>query len=531
LTSTVTSDGPPDKTSGETVDGLSGQAAGETADTARAGEPAMRSTLIGAELLNWSDLRPVDGRPATGGSVAAALLGAVLTEGDSVLVAGPHSLDLLEQVADRAASVDVLVRSAPDAEEIAERLADRPVRVFCGALDRFTPGHGEQSGEQSYDVVVALDGLPRLVGTDSRALTWTEALSALRERLAPAGRLLLAAGNPFGIERLLEADVTATLPRDDAWPRELGGSLEAPAGLQAVRTAVQSVGLDISTAYAVYPELTDAKVAFADATGPLAGTVIARAVAARFTGPTLTDPYRTAQDAVAAGLGNQLAAGWFLVTGAASLPEVLPADALPEGPGQLLEETLLAALRLDDHVALRRAVTGYVDWLRDQDAATAASAALDNLLSDGTSYRVFDKAWVPAASSGGSDEGPGDALVVRQLARFVRRSLEAGVRQPWTVGSSPRELRPRRAARGALTGDAELGQTVADSDQAVRPQGSAEQLVTIARLSHELSEANAQVVWFDDQLQKVRRSRPYRIGLAVMNPARVVYRRLHPGIR
>jgi hypothetical protein len=531
LTSTVTSDGPPDKTSGETLDGRSDSAAGGTADPARNGEPAMRSTLIGAELLNWSDLRPVDGRPATGGSVAAALLAAVVTEGDSVLVAGPHSLELLEQVADRAASVDVLVRSAPDAEEIAERLADRPVRVFCGALDRFTPGHGEQS----YDVVVALDGLPRLVGTDSRALTWTEALSALRERLAPAGRLLLAAGNPFGIERLLEADVTAALPRDDAWPRELGGSIEAPAGLQAVRSAVQSAGLDVNTAYAVYPELIEARVAFADATGPLAGTVIARAVATRFTGPTLTDPYRTAQDAVAAGLGNQLAAGWFLVTGAvtgtASLPEVLPADALPPGPGQLLEETLLAALRLDDHVALRRAVTGYADWLRDQDAATAASAALDNLLSDGTSYRVFDKAWVPAASSGGSDEGPGDALVVRQLARFVRRSLEAGVRQPWTVGSSPRELTARLASMATITVDEELWQTVADSDQAVRPQGSAEQLVTIARLSHELSEANAQVVWFDDQLQKVRRSRPYRIGLAVMNPARVVYRRLHPGIR
>src|SRR5215216_6328841 len=101
----------------------------------------MRSRLVGAELLNWSDLDPSDGCPATGGPVAAALLDAVLTDTATVLVAGPHSLELLEQVADRAGAVDVLVRSAPDAEEIAVRLADRPVRVFCGALNRFAPGH------------------------------------------------------------------------------------------------------------------------------------------------------------------------------------------------------------------------------------------------------------------------------------------------------------------------------------------------------------------------------------------------------
>src|ERR1700704_3459569 len=94
------------------------------------GEPLARSVLIGRESLNWSDLRPEDGRPATGGAVAAALLDAVLTDADSVLIAGPHSLELIEQIAGRVAAVDVLVRSAPDAEEIAAQLAELPVRVF-----------------------------------------------------------------------------------------------------------------------------------------------------------------------------------------------------------------------------------------------------------------------------------------------------------------------------------------------------------------------------------------------------------------
>jgi hypothetical protein len=496
------------------------QASDQAFDQAPESEPVMRSTMVGAEMLNWSDLEPTDGRPATGGPVAAALLDAALTESDSVLVAGPHSLELIEQVAGRVAAVDVLVRSAPDAEEIAAALVDRPVRVFCGALDRFDSGHGEKS----YDVVIALDGLPRLVGPDTPVLTWTDALAALRDRLGPTGRLLLAAANPFGIERLLQPDVTATLPRDEAWPRDVTGSVEAPAGLRAIRAAVESTGLSLSRVYAIYPDLMEARIGLTDATGPLAGALVARAVAGRFTGPALMDPYRTAQDAVAAGLGNELAAGWFLVVGTTSLPEVLAADALPEEPGELLEETLLAALRVDDHLALRRAISGYADWLRSQDVATAAIAAPDNLLSDGTSYRVFDEA-APATLGGG------DALLLNQLARFVRRSLNAGVRQPWVVGATARSVTARLASMAGITVDDRLWQTVSGGDDLVQPNAYAEQSATIARLSQELMEAQAQVDWTEYTLHRLRRSHAYRLGRAMLNPARAVYNRVHHRIR
>ncbi|MDX6261203.1 MAG: hypothetical protein QOH84_2891, partial [Kribbellaceae bacterium] len=60
----------------------------------------------------------------------------------------------------------------------------------------------------------------------------------------------------------------------------------------------------------------------------------------------------------------------------------------------------------------------------------------------------------------------------------------------------------------------------------LRPQGQAEQLATIARLSQELADANEQATWFESQLDGIRRSRPYRIGHAVLNPARVVVKRL-----
>jgi hypothetical protein len=465
--------------------------------------------MIAGEMLNWSDLHPEDGRPAIDGPAPAALLDEVLRPTDSVLVAGPHSIELLAHLASQVASVDVLVRSAPDAEEIADQLEEHRVRVFCGSLDRF----GSEHGESSYDAVVALDGLPRLVGPDTPVLTWTDALASLRARLAPEGRLLVAAENAFGVERLIQPDVTATVPRNEAWPRDVAGSVEAPAGLKAVHAAVGG------TVYSVYPTLIEPAVALTDAAGPLAGPAAGRVVAERYAGPTSTDPYRLVQDAFAAGLGAELAPGWYFVVGAAELPPAFPAGAVPAGPGVLLEESLLAALKIDDQAALRRTVPGYVSWLLEQDAEVAAVASADNLLVDGTTYKVF---------AGGRElvSGSGEALVVGQLARFVRRSLEAGSRAPWAVGGTARGLTALLASMAGITVTEALWASVAGGNAPVQPVGHAEQLATIARLSQELADANAQASWFESQLDGIRRSRPYRIGQAVLNPARVVVKRI-----
>ncbi|MFC5265296.1 hypothetical protein ACFPJ1_24565 [Kribbella qitaiheensis] len=464
--------------------------------------------MVGAEMLNWSDLTPLNGRPATGGRVPAALLDAVLKPTDSVLVAGPHSLDLLEQVVGATASVDALVRSAPDAEEIAARI---PGRVYCGALDRF-------SSEDAYDVIVALDGLHRLVGPDTPVLTWFDALAALRKRLAPEGRLLLAAENSFGIERLIQPNL-ATVANDQAWPRDLFGSVEPPAGLKAVQDALGTS----ATTYAVYPDLADPSVALTGTDTPLAGVTIARAVASRYTGPMMSDPYRLMQDAIAAGLGTELAPGWYFVIGAADVPDVLPGDAVPTGSGILLEEYLLDALRVDDQAAIRRTVPGYVSWLLAQDTEIASIASADNVIVDGTSYQVF--------GDGEPVEGRGEALVVSQLARFVRRSLEAGSRQSWTVGESTRGLTALFASMAGITLTEALWASVAPGNKQPQPVGSAEQVATIARLTKELSEAATQAIYFERQLSSIRRSRAYRIGIAVMNPAKVVVRRARRRVR
>ncbi|GAA1590987.1 hypothetical protein GCM10009789_51120 [Kribbella sancticallisti] len=454
--------------------------------------------MVGAEMLNWSDLHPVDGRAAAGGPAPAALMDAVLKPTDKVLVVGPHSLALLKQVAATVSAVDILVRSAPDAEQIAATIEGR---VFCGAIDRF-PETG------LYDVVVALDGLPRLVGPDTATLSWLDALALLKARVAPRGRLLVAAANAFGVERLLQPDVTATVPRDEDWPRDLAGSVQPPPGLKAVTAALGMPAMACS----VYPDLTEAQVALVDPTGPLTATTIARTMADRFGGPALLDPYRLAQDSVAAGLGAELAPAWYFVVGAPA-PKVLPAGAVPQGPGVLLEELLLAALRIDDQAAIRRTVPAYVTWLASLDMDTAAIASADNVIVDGRSFRLFGAA-EPVAGG-----------VVGQLARFVRRSLEMGSRFPWPA--DPQELTARLASMAGITVREQY--FVAYSN--VEPVGSAEQLATIARLSQELADANERASWFESQLDGIRRSRPYRIGHAVLNPARVILKRARRAAR
>jgi hypothetical protein len=161
-------------------------------------------------------------------------------------------------------------------------------------------------------------------------------------------------------------------------------------------------------------------------------------------------------------------------------------------------------------------VPGYVDWLRSLEVAALASP--DNVLVDGTSYRLF-------AESEPVD-GSGDALVVGQLARFVRRSLAAASREPWAVGSDARDLTARLASMAGIAVTEELWASVADSNEPVVPTGYAEQQATIVRLAEELADASAQASWFESQLDGIRRSRPYRIGQAVLNPARVVVKRV-----
>lgn len=496
-------------------------------------------------MLNWSDLHPGDARPAAAGPAATALLAATLQPEDSVLIAGPHAADLIAAVAAQVASVDLLVRSAPDAEELAELLSGTKGEVFCGSVDRFavdervggTPdgarggeapdgagdvstddgaageGVARQGAGGGYDVIVALDGLDRLVGPDTAQLSWAERLRRLQARLASGGRLLLGAENSFGFQRLVQPDITAALPRDEDWGRDVAD--RAPAGLKPLTAALEAAGIaDAGTAgtagavqtYAVFPSLTQADVALGAVDG-LAGVVAARAVASRNDGPVLMDPYRLVLDAAAAGLGLELAPAWYFVIGAGA-PAVLPEGVVPAGEGVLLEEQLLTALRCDDQAELRRVIPEYVGWL-----AAGGGGSPDNVILDGASYRLFGERQ--------------ELDVVEHLARFARRTLESGSRQPWPAAADPHALTARLAAMAGIT----VPEQEFTPDEVIRPRGSAEQLATVARLADELAHASARAILFEGTVSGIRRSLPYRVGHAVLNPARVIRRRLRRVLR
>ncbi|TDD50624.1 hypothetical protein E1263_30800 [Kribbella antibiotica] len=440
--------------------------------------------MVGGEMLNWSDLHPADARPAAGGPAAVSLLAAALRAGDAVLVAGPHAAVLYADLVAVAESVDILVRSAPDAEELAETLGNAKTQVYCGSLDRFETS-------ETYDLIVALDGLERTVGPDTESLPWSEALSKLTTRLAPNGRLLLGATNSFSVNRMIQPDITAALPRDEDWGRAVNDT--APAGLKALQAELQGqiVG--------VYPSLVEADVMAGDNL-QLTAARAARVVAERNSGPTLLDPYRVVMDAAHAGLLVELAPAWYVAVGV----EV----SIESAAGELVEERLLAALRVDDQLALRREVVAYVEWLRTAPKTGAA----DNVIVAGTSYRLF--------------EGDGGGTIEEHLARFARRALESGSRQPWPVGGDAQALTARLAAM--------VGLTVSDvpgTAEVLRPLGSAEQLATVARLADELAHSSARAILFQGTINGIRKSVPYRLGHAMLNPARVVRRRLKRALR
>ncbi|MBP2354359.1 hypothetical protein JOF29_005469 [Kribbella aluminosa] len=504
-----------------------------------------RSNLIGGEMLNWSDLHPGDARPAAAGPAATALLAAALTPEDAVLLAGPHAAELVEAVASQVASVDLLVRSAPDAEELADLLTTTKAQVFCGSLDRFPLGEadaargagaakgvsGAGAAGSGYDVVVALDGLERLVGPDTAGFSWAEGLERLVGLLRPGGRLLLGATNSFGFERLIQPDITAAIPRDEDWGRNAAD--RPPAGLKPLTTVLQAAlgtaGVSRPAAgtcetsadvpdlggagageatrgggvrvYGVFPSLVQAEVAFTSVDG-FAGVVAAQAVAARNDGPVLMDPYRVVLDAAEAGIALELAPAWYYVIGAEP-PTVLPEGVVPEGDGVLLEEHLLTALRCDDQAELRRVIPQYVAWL-----GAGGAGSPDNVILDGGSYRLFGERQ--------------DLDVVGHLRRFAGRVLAGGGRVPWPAAADAHQLTGRLAAMAGIT----VPEPEFTPDEVVRPRGSAEQLQTVARLADELADASARAILFEGTVSGIRRSRPYRVGHAVLNPARVVRRRI-----
>ncbi|MEU8247042.1 hypothetical protein [Nonomuraea sp. NPDC048916] len=392
--------------------------------------------LIGGEMLLWSDADDAIDWRGSGLELVRRLLPAEGAEG-RVLLAGPHPQVLVDAVAARASSAAVLVRSYPDACAIGERHPS--LTVHCGRLRALT-------GEEPYDLVLALDGLRRTCSAEEPPPSWQASLDALTALVAPGGRLVLAVANDLGIDRFVEARPPDREGGDGQWEPH-GFDPSHPSGAGRLDRALESAGLAVDRCYAAYPghrtprALLGRELLAQDLPEALTVPLGARG------GDTMrvADPLRLSRLAFRHGLGEQLAPLWLAVAtrpgdaGDVELPpglievgravhEVTRAAIrrLPGGAGRpiprgrVVEEMLVEACAREDVRAVRELLAKLADWVTDGGDATA-----DNLVWDGEHFAAVIPMPVPATA-------PVARIVLcRILWRFAVRLLAAGHHHPW----------------------------------------------------------------------------------------------------
>jgi hypothetical protein len=279
--------------------------------------------LIGGELVACPDTAAT----VAGGEALRELVERAVPASAHVLVAGPHRHGLVDRLAERNDRVTCLVRSRPDAEELARRHAGSPVpvTVLCGALDKLS-----RDITGSYDAIIAAGGLGGLGSPDGSPLTWAERLARLTDLLAPGGTLVLGVENELGVHRLVAAE-----PREPSEPCEQPD----PADL---------AGLAVDRCYAAYPEpalptvllsaeLLEGRQDRHGLPALLVSAALSGDLGAAGRPPLLADPRRLAASALARGLGAALAPGWIVVARRGLVAGELPLGLGADGAGAAAE--------------------------------------------------------------------------------------------------------------------------------------------------------------------------------------------------
>nr|WP_296064050.1 hypothetical protein [uncultured Actinoplanes sp.] len=436
------------------------------------------TTLIGAEMLLWSDLDATHGPAPAGGAALRCLLPAV---SGRTLVAGPHAADLLDALAAACPELTVLVRGVPDASSLTARYAGHPgVTVLCGSLEKL-------AAVPAYDTVVALDGLDRLVSAESEDLSWGETLALLAGVLRPSGRLLLAVENMFGLHRLVSLPAS---PADTDWVVAGEHDPSRPASPSRLRSHLASAGLSMVHDHAAYPGVLAGR-AFLD--DPGLGGFLAATLSTAVTATTdvLTDPRRLVTGALRSGLAADLAPAWIVLAGKGSAGEPswpdaviasasgdvreirLPAPDLPRG--RTLEDLLLAACQRRDLPSVRELLTA---WLAGPAAGVPAGQVIVGPCGDHTALAA----------------AVDPRLALRLFAAEVIRGGHAGL---WPAPTTEPEL---TALLAGMT-----GRELDPADVPARPAPSAHDVRSLTverdRLAKELAEARAKHEWYESMLR------------------------------
>lgn len=467
----------------------------ESSTTERVHDEVSGALMINGHMITTADLDTLTAPLA----IAAALQPLLADPVQRVLLAGPRAALLVSSVP-VAQRVDVLVRGLHDARRIGEMAELREgVRLYCGTADAFQP-------DDSYDLVIALGGPERLLGPDSRGLGVAELIGRLTGFVREGGHLVVDVANELGLDDLVSGRPDPSLSSDEGWhvgaqgfdsrhlyANERAGVLErnelvpvvsfsALPSLDASRVLLRPEALDTA----------DLRGRAANSSGFALDSLLAN-------GPVLRDPRPTMAQVVEAGLLDDLAPAWLLVgqrggrtatTTAHRFPILVEAetesrwqvfdiideagaerrswadgavdDERSEGTlvrllraetsrGRSLEVAMRDACAQRNHAAVRREVSRYATWLRqdsewDGRTASRVFATPSNVLVDESGdLCLIDASW-RLTSSVSADEA-----LVCGLRSFAVRLLASAAVHPWRTAATPDELTVTLAAMVGLT--------------------------------------------------------------------------------
>ena len=252
--------------------------------------------VVRGEMQPWTD--HTTPRPAL-----AALLTDVVPANRRTLILGPHAPQLIESVLAHSADVTILVRSVADAQQLGEDFGPC-LQVIAGALD------GLQT--EPYDVIIASDGLDRVLGYDSTDLSWTARLAALAALAAPDAVVVLGLENEFSLLNLLDSRPADERHGDDEW-RPLHDDPTRPVSVDQLKSALPWA----SEVYADFGSRTFVRADVAATARPgelptrLAATALESADA-----PLLSPAAEGTDTAARAGLLAAIPTGWLAIVGA-----------------------------------------------------------------------------------------------------------------------------------------------------------------------------------------------------------------------
>ncbi|WP_433828167.1 hypothetical protein ACQP2E_01905 [Actinoplanes sp. CA-015351] len=430
---------------------------------------------IGGEMFAWTD------RKATlpSGGLFRYLFSTLAGPGRTVLVAGPHSDELINELVGTGAEVTWLLRSLPDAEESAA--AHPSVTVLAGALGKLAP--------DQYDLVVAADGVTRLNSAEGDQLPVGSMLDRLSLAVGADGVLLVMHDNHFGVHHTVALGPEGRYGSDADWYPSDELDAGRPSSRAELVARLADGGLVIDASYAAFPDPAEPAVllgerVLGDTTStlrPWLGSVVAQAFTSAYRGrPVLSDPRKLAARALRAGAEDAVAGGWLVIASAADKSGFIPHDVIvgdvhgtftygvnvdsePEllvpieepleraglrrtgvpsvaaADGYLLEDRLLELCAANDVRRLRQEIMQFDSWVREQARdgflhGPVAVADVSDVLITRDGPVVLAVRWEPTSPV------PVETALVRSLWQFAVRLITGARPHPWPITSSAMDL-------------------------------------------------------------------------------------------